>query len=101
MEANAMDKACVLKGIKFLDNVKPNWRTLIDVNALDMIDSQECIAGQVFREESIPLWMDGYGYLILHVMSMDDHDCDYGFYLKSEGSSWEGLTAAWIELAGL
>lgn len=38
-------------GASWLDNVKPNWHKLIDVNTLDINLWSKCILGQVFPGE--------------------------------------------------
>lgn len=53
----------VLRGAAFLDQTKPEWYTLVDIDTLEMGSSANCVAGQVFADEvSGDLW-DGYDYL--------------------------------------
>ena len=55
--------ACVQRGAALLDNLRPEWHTLIDTDNLHMIDPNECIAGQVFKEYEA-LTGTGYTYLL-------------------------------------
>lgn len=99
---NSVDMRCVRAGIKFLDKVRPEWRSLIDRDKLDMVNPYRCIAGQVFADEAIKHGSpDGYTYFILNTIDRIEHDCDYGFYLHPEGSDFIELRSAWIELAQL
>src|SRR5258706_849059 len=103
---NSVDMQCVRAGIELLDRVKPEWRSLVDRDTLDMLNPRKCIAGQVFANEVRPEGeVDGYTYLILHVLPHAriniDYDYGYGFYIHPKGSNYINLRDAWIELAGL
>ena len=47
------------KAAKWLDAVKPEWPSLVDIENLDMTSSHWCIFGQVFRETGKNYWMNG------------------------------------------
>lgn len=47
-----MGLANVLRGADWLDEVRPEWYQLVDIDTLQMSDSGNCILGQVFREEA-------------------------------------------------
>ena len=57
----------VARGAAWLDERKPGWENLVDIDKLVMSDSDNCIAGQVFRDEAAehPDWhvTDGYDYV--------------------------------------
>lgn len=40
--------ACVTRGALLLDEVRPDWFTLVDLDELDMTHGEWCVAGQVF-----------------------------------------------------
>lgn len=42
----------VLRGIKYLDKVRPGWEQLINPAKIDLLDNRKCILGQAFGHVS-------------------------------------------------
>lgn len=89
----------VRRGVTWLDSVKPEWRTLIDVNRLDVGESDRCVLGQVFKAEAAAHGeANGYCYVDHRIPDAQDHMLDRGFCARSR-TSWhsdfDDLTQAW------
>lgn len=52
MEIHDTHRGTVLKGVEWLDSIRPNWRELVNVNTLQMSSAHFCVLGQVFEAES-------------------------------------------------
>lgn len=52
----------VQRGIKMLDEVRPGWRESIDLDTLALADCEQCVLGQVFREEFDDFSSDAEGF---------------------------------------
>ena len=52
------------EGIKFLDKNYPNWRSKINIEALDMADGYNCIEGQLEKS--------AYRFNAIHKLSYND-----------------------------
>ena len=50
----------VQRGAAFLDKVKPDWFTKIDLGSLDLASGCDCVLGQIVRFEADKEGMDGY-----------------------------------------
>lgn len=88
----------VLKGIAWLDEIKPNWRELIDWGMLDMTNANWCIAGQVFKGQSS---RSGYAH-VLYALPEKMYASAYGFDVPEGGLTQENykkLHQTWIGLA--
>ena len=55
-------KRRVEKGAALLDEKLPGWESNIDLDRLQLADTNECVLGQLFAEsQSVPAWVaDGY-----------------------------------------
>lgn len=57
----------VERGAAWLDSVKPEWRSVINLDTFDIADVAYCVVGQVFRAEAIAEGhSDGYDYVYEH-----------------------------------
>lgn len=57
-------QAAIQKAMVALDQVKPGWESLVDLDKLSMISLSHCVLGQVFKEEAAAserIWGFGYG----------------------------------------
>lgn len=114
-------KERVANGARWLDENFPGWMDRINLETLDLNDSERCICGQVFKEEAAVSsdWIidSGYGYArrnlfleanswITTLVPMDaDHrvrQVSYvlGFDTGDYGSdrTWQRLQKAWVDL---
>lgn len=88
----------VLKGIEFLDEIKPEWRERIDWGMLIMTSADWCIAGQLFGNQG----RSGFQAVLDHIQP-DLERWDYGFDVPPGCldviDSYSDLHRAWIDLA--
>ncbi len=68
-------------GATFLDEKRPDWFTLIDIEDLDIASSTRCICGQLYGQYQ-------EGLLALNV----EHPSELGFTI---GESRQGINEAW------
>jgi hypothetical protein len=90
----------VERGAAWLDEVKPEWRTLIDAEILRMYSPQFCVLGQVFSVEAHEAGLsNGYSYAF-HVAPEVSARwvIDHGF--ESSGEDYSTLRAAWLGFLG-
>lgn len=102
MDITTTDTSRVANGVEWLDQTKPEWRSLIDLDHLRMHSIQSCVLGQVFRDEAYKASRgSGYSHIyeslplpkgIGRYQWMIDHGFEYGPL-----SSYEELTEAWRE----
>jgi hypothetical protein len=103
------------KGAAWLDSVKPTWRDLIDIDSLDLGDTERCVLGQVFHDEYLAAdekncLVSGFGYVDQRVRNgfMDDGrdwtyanrataawHCEQGFEINLDTESYLAVTRAW------
>lgn len=106
MSAESAEKAVTL-GIAWLDEVRPNWRELMDWDVFDMQDTTLCVLGQVFAEDSEEAFFEddswssssGFGY-VEHVFNINMGQL--GFDTTDPEESWHTyaeLETAWRKLA--
>jgi hypothetical protein len=86
----------VERGAAWLDEVKPEWRTLIDAEGLQMYSPQFCVLGQVFSVEAYEQ-KTGTGYA--HAFTLSGAGAatwaiNHGF--ESGGEDYSTLRAAWL-----
>lgn len=83
-------------GIEFLDNSRPEWWNLIDIETLELVDGDHCVLGQVFKAEADTLgYMNGYS---MHLAIMDAPWLwDHAFSINNEIEYWDELQDAWVE----
>jgi hypothetical protein len=85
----------VTAGAELLDQARPGWAEMVDLENLNMLSPWMCILGQVFGPEDRN-YASGYGRG-LEVLWPDDpigvDDSAYGF--NSGWSSIEAITDAW------
>lgn len=96
-------KERVARGAARLDEVKPDWRSSVNVSRLDMEDSYQCVLGQAF-------WSYGHGLVCLEIQA-GEGSVGHGFILASTemvdlypealergiDEEQEILTALWVE----
>ena len=104
------------KGAAWLDSVKPSWRDLIDISALDLGDTRNCVLGQVFHDEYLAADEDlglvsGFGYVDQRVrngfldgdgrntaranLATSDWHREHGFEIDLNVESYLPVTRAW------
>ena len=84
-----MFKKEIKRGAKLLDVARPGWDKNINLEMLDMGDSEFCILGQLYGDFDI-------GAASFHIDShMSDEDVDFGF--NSYHFRWL-LTREWVAL---
>lgn len=113
MSETRMDKARarVAKGVVWLDENKPGWRTYVTVGRLEMDSCETCVLGQVFADprEVIP----GFDLAMEYLAESDDVELnaagyseqwayEYGFdgtinYAKPGRSHYHELQEVWEE----
>lgn len=80
-------------GIKWLDEQRPDWRSRVDLDYLNMGDASDCILGQVFGH----FWkaVSGAGTDVPpHSMTYEEA-VNRGFTLDNRIESYQELTNAW------
>ena len=85
------------KGAAWLDKVKPEWRSLIDTETLDMRAGDVCVLGQVFATAATEAGIsNGYSYAY-HEANEASYQwaIDHGF--ESGGEDYSTLRAAWLD----
>lgn len=85
----------VARGVEYMDTYAPEgWRDMIDLNALSIISTDQCVWGQVFRDPCS--YMPGYG---LHKDAFYRNTdgklftWDYGF--NATDGEWTELDEEW------
>ncbi len=79
-------------GARFFDRSVPGWHTKIDVEKLDINNTDDCIAGQIYGSYKKAVELLGI---------TKSHSMRLGIYLscsdvaKAEKRQWENLTLAW------
>ena len=88
------------KGAAWLDEVKPEWRTLIDTEILRMYSGVSCVLGQVFSVEAYEAGhSNGYSYAFHVAPEVSARwAIDHGF--ESGGEDYFTLRAAWLGFLG-
>lgn len=89
----------VLKGIAWLNEIKPNWREIIDWGMLDMRNPHHCILGQVFHNNE--KWSTGFTYGIELILE-EGEVSDWGFDIevsKFANVEYQKLHQTWMDLA--
>lgn len=89
---------CVKRGSTLLDHQQPNWYKNIDLNKLDLSDSDKCILGQTFGNfYENPLVSE----FILGHDEFYEFVEDHGFYLLNEieyrDYGWKLLRELWTD----
>jgi hypothetical protein len=80
------------RGAQLLDRVMPHWRHMIDLARLDLIDSQDCILGQLWGD-----FDDGMNALFGKEWTVTDaRSCGFDQY-EPGGSwrTWSGSLSDW------
>lgn len=85
----------VQRGALYLDAHRPGWEYKINIDGLDIRDTEDCLLGQ------------------LGIVRFTPHDAVYGFdlddefgddprdeYFEKRNAAWRYLTLAWQELVG-
>lgn len=74
-------------GVEFLNIDRPNWLNLIDVDSLDMMDTENCILGHIHGE---------FDYAKMQMeLSYEDTD-KMGFTCPNlDDKVWDTLTKEW------
>lgn len=103
--AKEMLRPNVERGARWLDEVKPGWVDLIDLDTLNLEDPCFCICGQAFFAEASAHSIDSYdGFAVAERLLRDagSHAADYGFGDAVEGvvsaDVWRALDELWVEL---
>lgn len=66
------------RGVNLLDDIRPDWRTRVNFDTLDMDDPQSCIIGQIRPSDS--------SYTVeLYALNINARDEDYPY----TGDNWE------------
>lgn len=88
----------MLRSIALLDKYfgENTWQNRINIQALDMRTGNQCIIGQLFRED----FDDIEGYLkgkriIMNAYSIDVNGASYSFRAATEESEWKAYLTAW------
>lgn len=97
----------VALGVALLNERRPNWRSQVDIDVLEMNDRSWCIIGQVFGVNpddwsAVEEYVDALTALGVH----GGEGGLYGFDLTreqyeaywGEHDKWEELTSAWLEV---
>lgn len=85
----------VVNGVKYFDEVLPNWRELVDWDRLNMQDSAKCMLGQTlgYRKTLEPHGHNGGQWA-----------SDHGFFAQAKGEStsakYKELELLWQKQAG-
>lgn len=79
----------VLDGAKALDAYKPDWFRYINLELLDLSNSEQCIIGQLRNAGALD---DSYGF------PFDDSDYRLGFNTRESVESYEALSDEWVTL---
>lgn len=90
----------VERGVKWLDEVRPEWRDLIDLESLQISSTSNCVAGQVFRdkvgttiESALPKCCDACD----ENRDRSIHSgFDYVYYTLAEGTAQYGFSAGYV-----
>jgi hypothetical protein len=88
------------RGAAWLDEVKPEWRNLIDTETLDMHTGNACVLGQVFAVDAAVAGLsNGYSYAF-HAAAVVSAlwAIEHGF--ESGGEDYSLLRAAWLGFLG-
>lgn len=102
----------VARGVALLDELKPGWRNLVNPDELEMQNGDDCILGQVFREDNDDDYHwgeNGYrrGLRLLGLTESITHENNgmtserHGFVTNWEDdrpNRWQILRAAWDEV---
>lgn len=110
-----LGKTEVARGAAFLDAVEPGWRSMIDLETLDLSDTNFCVLGQLWRDDETGAGSSPYlrGSWALHDYvdkfdrSMIDDYCSstltqlYGFEQDVYKARYDDLLERWIEEIGL
>lgn len=88
------------KGAAWLDEVKPEWRSLIDTEALRMYSGDSCVLGQVFATDATEAGIsNGYSYAY-HEANEASYRWATGLGFESGGEDYFTLRAAWLGFLG-
>lgn len=94
-------------GAAWLDEVKPEWRDLIDLDVLDVGDGRYCVLGQVFDNDEAADYYNGYDYAYNAVVPEPepDHESDqpyqdwlnaHAFDVDLNHVAYATLTEGWL-----
>lgn len=90
--------ARIQRGITFLEErVGSVWKSLVNVEKLDLGNPSTCILGQVFADRGVELgFCSGFDYARHHLLTEYDGVVDHGFdRADSATESYDDLQAAW------
>jgi hypothetical protein len=80
----------VARGVKWLDEAVPDWRSKIDLQELDLTSECNCVLGQLFGDFFTPL-DNG-------TLTMDEAiACGFDEYeAENDSTGWENLAYEWL-----
>jgi hypothetical protein len=82
-------RAAVKRGSKVLDAAQPDWRTRIDLDALDVRICGMCVLGQLFDG-----YYSGVEVLTRHMFTTVEWVSEHGFY-SDDPDDYPILTSLW------
>lgn len=88
----------VQSGIRLLNEVVPGWHHMIDVDILDLHETDECILGQVFGD-----YIEGIDALGITGYRRAQADCGFDLYADEyigytgDAGKFLDLTNAWVK----
>jgi hypothetical protein len=91
----------VKRGASFLDEEKPGWFNLIDLDKLNMGDGSDCVIGQLFKDVDLDYKESAYFFGVeeMHIGESGwPNEYTLGFMLDwkmGNSRNWELLTDAW------
>lgn len=81
----------VANGVAWLDRTTPGWPILVDLETLELTNSDQCIAGQVFRHQAETSHIARTGYSLLMALYGAQWCVDHGF-----AGPWSEVREQWI-----
>jgi hypothetical protein len=90
----------VRQGVRYLDSLRPNWRSLVDVDRLDISQSDRCVVGQVFADEMFDIYSTGWEAWEENYAAGCGSQYGFNIGLTLDGAWFihaDELTKAWIE----